>query len=265
MTRVLIATMGAALLTVGCSDPQYAAEPAPMADVEVAAEAESAAPAPAPVATPAPAASPRPRTTTAAAQAPAKAPAPAPRPQQAAPPAPAVPEYREVLIPAGTALALRLASAVASDTSQVEDPVQATLRSDLVVDGVVLPAGSELAGHVVDAERSGRVRGRARVAFQFNTLRFNGDVYDVRTDTVERVAEATKGEDAAKIGVGAGAGAVLGAILGGGGGAAKGAAIGGAAGTGAVLATRGDEVRLEPGEPIDATLAAPLTVRVRVR
>jgi hypothetical protein len=50
--------------------------------------------------------------------------------------------------------------------------------------------------------------------------------------------------------------------MGGGSGAAKGAAIGGGAGTGAVLATRGDEVRLPAGTPLSVTLAAPLTVRV---
>ena len=52
-------------------------------------------------------------------------------------------------------------------------------------------------------------------------------------------AEATKGEDAKKIGIGAGIGAAVGAIVGGGDGAAKGAAIGGAGGTGVVLATKG--------------------------
>jgi hypothetical protein len=63
--------------------------------------------------------------------------------------------------------------------------------------------------------------------------------------------------------VGAGAGAVIGGILGGGDGAAKGAAIGGGAGTGVVLATRGKEVRLEPGTSVTTSLKTPLTVRVK--
>jgi hypothetical protein len=78
------------------------------------------------------------------------------------------------------------------------------------------------------------------------------------------VAPATKGEDATKIGVGAGAGAVIGGILGGGDGAAIGAAIGGGAGTGVVLATKGQEMRLGPGADVSTRLTAPLTVRVRV-
>jgi hypothetical protein len=53
-------------------------------------------------------------------------------------------------------------------------------------------------------------------------------------------------------------------VLGGGSGAAKGAAIGGAAGTGAVLATRGDEVRRGPGDDVNTRLTAPVVVRVRM-
>jgi len=76
------------------------------------------------------------------------------------------------------------------------------------------------------------------------------------------VASATKGEDATKIGIGAGAGAVVGGLLGGKSGAAKGAAVGGGAGTGVVLATKGQEMRLAPGADVTTTLTAPLTVRV---
>lgn len=176
-----------------------------------------------------------------------------------------IPTYREVTLPAGTTLPLELKTAVASDTSQVEDPVRASLRRAITIDGTqVLPAGTEVVGAVTQAERSGRVKGRARVAFRFTALNHAGDRYDIRTESIARVAEATKGEDATKIGVGAAAGAAVGAILGGGDGAAKGAAIGGAGGTGVVLATRGKEVRLGPGLDVNTKLTAPLTVRVKV-
>lgn len=179
--------------------------------------------------------------------------------------APAVPQYREVTLPAGTTLRLRLQSAVASDSSRVEDAVRAELREAVVVDGAtVLPAGTALTGVVTDVERSGRVKGRARIAYRFNAISYDGERYDVTTAPVAHEAEATKGEDATKIAVGAGAGAAIGALLGGGDGAAKGAAIGGAAGTGTVLATRGEEVRLGPGASVTTRLTAPLTVRLRV-
>lgn len=182
-----------------------------------------------------------------------------------APVAPAVPQYREVTLPAGTTLRLQLRSAVASDTSRVEDAVRAELRQAVTVDGTtVLPVGTELTGAVTGVERSGRVKGRARIAYRFNSLNYDGERYPITTAPLSHQAEATKGEDATKIAVGAGAGAAIGALLGGGSGAAKGAAIGGAGGTGVVLATRGEEVRVGSGATVTTRLTAPLTVRLRV-
>jgi hypothetical protein len=176
-----------------------------------------------------------------------------------------VPQYREVTIPAGTTLRLELTSSVASDSSKVEDAVRAELRQPITVDGrEVVPVGADVVGHVTAVERSGRVKGRARVAFRFDSMSVNGDDYEINTAGVARQAEATKGEDATKIGIGAGAGAAIGALLGGGDGAAKGAAIGGAGGTGVVLATRGREVRLGPGANVNTRLTSPLVVRVKI-
>lgn len=174
------------------------------------------------------------------------------------------PEYREVTLPAGTTLRLQLQSAVASDSSSVEDTVRAELRQAVTADGItVLPAGTELVGTVTDVERSGRVKGRARIAYRFNSLNHAGERYDIATAPLSHQAEATKGEDATKIAIGAGAGAAIGALLGGGDGAAKGAAIGGAGGTGVVLATRGEEVRVGSGASVTTRLTAPLTIRLR--
>jgi hypothetical protein len=228
------------------AEGQPAAEgQAPAADGQAAAPAGSAATPPSrPSAGPAPESRPA-----------------APKPAPAPPPAPA---FREVTLPSGTSLRLELKSAVASDTSSVEDAVRATLRTPVTVDGVeVLPAGTEVVGAVTDVERSGRVKGRARVAYRFTTLNYSDDRYDIATAPLVHEAEATKSEDATKIAIGTGVGAAIGAVLGGGDGAAKGAAIGGAGGTGAVLATRGKEVRLGPGADVTTRLTAPLTLRVR--
>ena len=176
-----------------------------------------------------------------------------------------VPEYREVTLPAGTVLPVELTTRVGSEISSVEDAVRGTLRRPVVVGGVqAFPAGTAVIGHVTAAERSARVKGRARIAFRFTTIDPPGDAerLTMRSDTVSRLAPATKKQDAAKIGGGAAGGAIIGAIIGGGDGAAKGAAIGGAAGTGVVLSTRGKEVTLPAGTPVSVRLAAPLTVRV---
>jgi hypothetical protein len=178
------------------------------------------------------------------------------------------PEYREVTIPAGTILPLQLKSSVSSDGSKVEDPVRATLRRAITVDGVqALPAGTAVSGHVSDVARSAKVKGRARVAFRFTQIDPPGPdaSTSIRTGTVAREAAGTKKQDAAKIGGGAVGGAIIGGIIGGGDGAAKGAAIGGAGGTGVVLATRGKEVRLPVGTLVSVKLTSPLTLRVALR
>ena len=184
------------------------------------------------------------------------------RPQQSAPRA----QWREVTVPANTALPLELMTALSSETAQVETPVRARLRQGVTINGVTaIPAGTVFSGNVTEVERAGRVRGRARVAFRFTEAEINGVTESLRTNPIVIEGEATKGEDATKIGVGAGVGAAIGGILGGGDGAAKGAAIGGAAGTGAVLATRGREVELASGADISATLASPIDIRVSNR
>ena len=181
-------------------------------------------------------------------------------------PAPRLPVYRDVTVSAGTALPLELMTELSSETAQVETPVRARLRQDVVVDGyTALPAGSIVTGTVTEVERPGRVQGRAHLAFRFNDVQVNGAREDLRTNPVSFEGEATKGEDATKIGAGAGVGAVIGGILGGKKGAAKGGAIGGAAGTGVVVATRGRDVVVANGTDITATLAQPTTIRVQSR
>ena len=192
----------------------------------------------------------------------------APRPKEEAtePPVKRV-EYREVTIPSGTTLSATLGTSVASDTSKVEDPVRATLKTAVSAEGLqALPAGTLLTGHVTSAERSAKVKGLASIAFRFNTIDLREEGHQpISTAAISHVAQSTKKKDAAKVGIGAGAGAVIGGIVGGGGGAAKGAVIGGGAGTAAVLATRGEEVRLAAGTPLSIKLTAPLTVRIPVK
>jgi hypothetical protein len=135
-----------------------------------------------------------------------------------------------------------------------------------MVDGdTVLPAGVVLSGNVVDVARAGRVQGRSRLVFRFTEVELNGAREELRTNPVTFEGEATKGEDATKIGAGAVGGAIIGGILGGGSGAAKGAAIGGAAGAGTVLATRGRDVELAEGAELNTSLSSPYSVRVEVK
>ncbi len=171
---------------------------------------------------------------------------------------------RNVTIPDNTVMDVTLNTALASDTSRVEQTVNGTLASPVMVDGVtVIPAGSALSGHVTNVDGSGKVKGRAALGFRFTTLSVGSRTYDIDTKPFSYVAEGTKKDDAVKIGVGAAAGSVIGAITGGKKGAAIGAAVGAGAGTGVVLATDGKEIRIAEGRRLKVSLTNPLTVRTR--
>ena len=171
---------------------------------------------------------------------------------------------REVTIPAGTQLRLRLDTSHASNTSRVEEVVQAHLAAPVVVNGrTVLPADTEATGHVTVARPSAKVKGRAYLAVRFTELRPDDERYRVSTRTWGREAPGTKKKDAAKIAVPGALGAVVGAAIDGKKGAAIGAGVGAGAGTAVVLSTAGEEVRLPRGSTMLVRLSAPLTVRVR--
>lgn len=176
----------------------------------------------------------------------------------------AAPVVRTITVPDNTVLDVTLNTSLSSETSRVEERVNGTVNSPVVVDGITaIPAGSALSGHVTNVEDSGKVKGRAELAFSFNRLRAGSVTYDITTKPLHYIAESTKKDDAVKIGVGAGAGALIGAITGGKKGAAIGSAIGGGAGTGVVLATEGKDVSLAEGRKLKVSLTNPLTIRTK--
>ena len=254
----------AAALTVGACTKQTAEAPPEATDpaATAAPEAVPADPAPAPAAAaPAPARRPSapapPRATSAPLQNTATTPA------VREPAAPPKPTAHEATVASGTELPLELLTTLSSETAVVETEVRARLKQAVTVNGeTVVPNGATLIGSVTEVERAGRVKGRSHLAMRFTEVTYSGERHRINTAPLSFEGEATKSEDATKVGAGAGIGAVIGGILGGGGGAAKGAAIGGAAGGGAVLATRGKEVELASGTALTAVLAAPLTLTI---
>ncbi len=229
--------------------PAEATRPAPSAGDQPTSDGPNgagAAPETPPAAPPAPT-PPSPETATAAKLAPAP---------------PPVPKFREITIPADTPLSVTLESSIASDTSQVEDPVEGRLARPIVVSHTtVLPAGARVMGSVIDAKRSGRVKGRASIAVRFDRVVVHGEPYQIQTARITREATASTKSDVKKGGIGAGVGAIVGGIAGGGKGAAIGGVVGGA---GTVMATRGKEVQLAAGTTLSTRLTSPLEVRVAV-
>ena len=150
---------------------------------------------------------------------------------------------------------LDLETAMSSATSRTGDLIVARLAEDIRVgEKVVVPSGSEVRGRVTSAVASGRVKTRASLAFDFDTLILRGKEHSIGTRPVDITARDTHKKDAATIGIGAGAGAIIGAIAKGGKGAAIGTLIGGAAGTGVVLTNTGKEVELGTGSRVTVRL-----------
>jgi len=176
----------------------------------------------------------------------------------------AAPVARSITVPDNTVMDVTLNTALASDSSRVEQTVNGTVDSPVVVDGAtVIPAGSAISGHVTNVQESGKIKGRAELGFRFTSLSIGSVTYDIDTRPLGYAAEGTKKDDAVKIGVGAAAGAVIGAITGGKKGAAIGTAVGAGAGTGVVLATDGKEIRIAEGRKLKVSLTSPLTIRTR--
>lgn len=179
---------------------------------------------------------------------------------------PAIAKFREFTFPLGTKLAVRLDSTVGSDSSHVEDPIEATLTDAVVVDSIeVLPAGSVVRGTVAAVQPAGKVKGRASLTLLFGSVSVTGrdERYEIAART-DLMAPETKGEDAAKIGIPAAGGAIIGGILGGKKGAAIGTAVGGGAGAAVVLSTPGQEIRLQRGAVLSLPLDQAVVVRVPI-
>ena len=196
-----------------------------------------------------------------------------------APPAPAKKTYT---VPAGTKVLLQLRSAINTKSAKPGDGVYLASTFPVVVGNrVMIPAGVYVQGVVDRVSRAGRMKGRAQLDLHFTTIIFpNGAVVEipgiinslpgakdriVKGDegTVEQ--EGNKGRDvarAAEIGLeGAGIGTLGGAATGHPG---EGAAIGGLGGVavGAMVAlfTRGDDINIESGTPVEMVLQRPLTL-----
>ena len=162
---------------------------------------------------------------------------------ETAPPPPV--QRSEVELPAGTNLVVRMIDAVDSETARVGQSFAAALDQPVMLNGeTVIPRGADVTVKLVDAKESGKLTGRAELALSLMSVRVNGRMADINTQTVNRES-SSRGEKTAKVAGGTAAvGAVIGAIAGGGKGAAIGAGAGAAAGAGSQVITRGQTVRI---------------------
>lgn len=173
---------------------------------------------------------------------------------------------REVTLPAGTTITVRLNHALATDQNDSGDDFEATVSSPVVVEGLtVIAAGAGARGEIIESRESGRLKGVARLRLTLDEIEVNDNWYDVNTTANSRSAGNHKKRNAILIGGGAGTGALIGALAGGGKGAAIGAGIGAGAGTAAAAYTGKKDIRLAAETPLTFRLTEPITVEVKKR
>ncbi len=170
---------------------------------------------------------------------------------------------REMLVAPGTALQVRLNETVDTRRSRPGDVFTANVVSSVVREGVtVIPAGARAYGRVVEAQASGRFKGRAMVALRLEGVEVRGQRYNLHTSVVSRSTTGQKKRNFTLIGGGTGLGAAIGAIAGGGAGALIGAGAGAAAGTvGQVIAGR-KQMRIPVETALSFRLRQPVMVRI---
>jgi len=191
----------------------------------------------------------------------APAPAPVPAADTTPAPPPPPPPPQKVTIPAGTIVAARLIDPIDSETAQPGQTFRATLDSPLVADGqVVVAAGYDVEGHVVDVQSAGKFAGRSELTIQLDRIKVGGRYYDIQTTSYHREGSSRGKNTAEKVGAGGVLGAIIGGIAGGGKGAAIGAAAGAGVGGGVQAATKGQQIKLPSETVINFTLQSPVSV-----
>lgn len=171
----------------------------------------------------------------------------------------------------GTHIPLVLVNSISTKNSHEGDRVYLQTAFPIAVDSrIIIPQGSYVTGTITQVKRPGRVKGRGELYVRFDTLMLpNGVQRDFRA-TVSGVdadqdatlkgkegkieGDSSKGKDVGTVADTTASGATIGAIAGQGKGAAIGAGVGAVAGLGAVLLTRGPDMRLPRGSSVEMQL-----------
>jgi hypothetical protein len=181
------------------------------------------------------------------------------------PPPPPQPVVKEVTIPAGTVIPVRITESLDSKTAQQNDAFHGALASDLGVQGVIaLRRGAPVVGRLVDVHEAAHFKGSALLSLELTEVQRGGQKIAITTDTYTKEGAGRGKNTAAKAGGGAAFGAIIGALAGGGKGAAIGGLAGAAAGTGVNAATRGQQVVIPTETLINFQLQSPITVKVTI-
>jgi hypothetical protein len=187
----------------------------------------------------------------------AELPPPPPPPAQ-----PAAPAFRDVTVPAGTTIPVRITQTLDSATTQQGENFNGTVATDIIIDGlVVIPQGAAVTGRVDAVQEAAHFKGNSLLSIELTRLRQRGESVALATEPYSVAGKGRGKNTAAKVGGGAAVGAILGGIFGGGKGAAIGAASGGGLGAGVNAVTKGEQVQIPSESLIRFRLTNSLALR----
>lgn len=168
-------------------------------------------------------------------------------------------ESKALVVPANTAIYVRLQQSISSSTAQSGQNFSAELDEPLVVDGQTLaPKGAPVTGKVVAARESGHMHNSGYLRITLSSITLNGKTVPLQTNSVFVSGGSYKKRNLAFIGGGAGGGALTGALIDGGKGAAIGSTVGATGGTTAAYATGKKEVGFIAERRLGFRLTQPL-------
>jgi len=164
-------------------------------------------------------------------------------------------------LPAGTNLVIRMIDGVDSERNSVGQSFAASLDQPVMINGqTVIPRGADVVVKLVDAKESGKLTGRTSLTLALMSVKVNGSMIDVNTQTVKEESSSRGARTAKMAGGTAALGGIIGAIAGRGKGAAIGLGSGAAVGAAAEVLTKGQRVKI----PSETRLTFVLENAVRI-
>jgi hypothetical protein len=126
-------------------------------------------------------------------------------------------EGKSPVVPANTAIYVRLQQPISSATAQSGQSFSAVLDGPLAIDGQTLaPAGTPVTGIVVAARESGHFNSAGYLRIALTSIMLNGKAVPIQTNSMFVGGGSYKKRNLAFTGSGAGGSALLGALVGGG-------------------------------------------------
>ena len=185
-----------------------------------------------------------------------------------APIPPPKPTAKQVTIPAGTEVYIRMIDSIDTERSHPNQTFRASLDKPIVMDNqTIIPRRSDVFVKVIEVQSAGKLSGTSELKVQLDRLFIGKQSYPVVSNDYTQTGSSEGKKAARNVGLGAAVGGVLGGILGG----TKGAVIGaGAGGGGGAVISKGEQIQIASEtqmlfkleNPLDVTVEPPPATRV---